>query len=94
MSDTCTVNVNLPVDPDGVPVIAPVGPFAVVGARLRPPGSAPLVTDQVYGAVPPVVVMLAVCAVNGYAMPSVAAGRAALLAGVRIDTARAMTTLL
>ena len=32
----------------GVPVIAPVAPL-----RIRPPGSAPLDTENVYGAVPP-----------------------------------------
>jgi hypothetical protein len=49
----------------GVPVIAPELPF-----KVRPPGRAPVVTDHVYGAVPP----LATIGVEGYATPVVPEG--------------------
>src|SRR5436190_7555742 len=50
-STTLTVNARVP-GVVGVPVMAPVLP-----SRLSPAGSAPMVIDQVNGAVPPAAVM-------------------------------------
>src|SRR4051794_924613 len=51
-SDACTVKLNLPVAPAGVPLIVPF-------VRFRPPGSEPLITDQLYGGAPPLAVRFA-----------------------------------
>jgi hypothetical protein len=53
LSVTCAVKLNVPPDV-GVPVIAPVDAF-----KFKPPGSAPLVIDQLYGVVPPVALRVA-----------------------------------
>ncbi len=53
-SVTCTVRLAVPATV-GVPLITPV-----VALRLRPAGSVPLLSDQLYGVVPPVATRLAV----------------------------------
>ena len=47
-SATCTTKLKAPEEP-GVPVMAPVEEF-----NASPPGKLPVLTDQVYGVVPPV----------------------------------------
>src|SRR2546421_146265 len=63
-STTWRVKLDIPAAV-GVPGMAPV-----LAPRLSPAGSAPAVTDQVSGAVPP-----AAAAVCAYAVPSVPPGR-------------------
>src|SRR6185312_14501886 len=58
-----------------VPAAVGVPPSVPDGERVSPAGSAPAVTANVYGAMPPVVAIV----VAGYAVPTLPAGR---LAGV------------
>ena len=53
-AESATVTVNAPGPPVGVPPIAPLEAFSV-----KPAGSAPAVTLQVYGGMPPVAAMVA-----------------------------------
>ena len=46
-STTCTVKFDVPAV-SGVPLITPLAP-----ARLNPDGNVPVMTDQVYGVLPP-----------------------------------------
>jgi hypothetical protein len=48
LSVTCTVKLNVPAGPFGVPVMAPLFAFSA-----NPEGSEPEVTDHEYGGVPP-----------------------------------------
>ena len=73
LSATCTVKLNVPVAV-GVPVMAPVPAFS-----SSPPGSDPIVTDHVYGCVPPEAV--SVCE---YATPTAPPGRVGGLVMLRL----------
>jgi hypothetical protein len=54
--ESVTLNVRgvLATEAEGVPVMAPIEAF-----RVKPAGRAPMVSDQVYGATPPVAVRVA-----------------------------------
>lgn len=80
-SVTCTVIENAPLA-EGVPVIWPVEEF-----RDKPVGSDPLVTDHVYGVVPPEAVRVA-----EYAAPSCASGKSPVKI-VRDDPVAAIATV-
>ena len=54
VSLACAVKSNVPTAP-GVPAMTPL-----VGSSVRPGGSDPLTTDQMYGGVPPLAVNVAV----------------------------------
>src|SRR5690348_1064732 len=79
LSVTRALNVNDPVAV-GVPLMRPLLEF-----RLKPSGSAPVVTDQEYGGFPPVAV--SVCE---YADPTDAPGKGAVVVIARFDVAAVM----
>lgn len=81
-SDTCTVKLDVPAVV-GVPVIAPLVAF-----KLKPAGKVPVVIFQLYGAIPPVAVNVAL-----YITPAVPPGSDVVVMETGAETGAVMVML-